>query len=363
MVFRFCSGGAGYLATKENGNMNRRSFTRRALVAASAISALSFSNKPPKLLRPRRLRPGDQVGLITPASYIDDEGLEKAVTNLERLGLKVVLGQHIRARYGSMAGTDDQRLADLHQMFEDSTIKAVWCARGGYGAARLLQQIDYRLLRRHPKILVGYSDITALHCAIQQKSGLVTFHGPVGSSNFTDYTTAQLDAALFQPTPHSTIPIAPAQMVQAEADATYTPHTITAGQATGLITGGNLSLLAALAGTSYLPNPKGKLLFIEDIGEKPYRLDRMLTTLRQAWPLQEAAGILLGVFADCEASTNSFSLSLKQTLQDRLGDLGIPVLYGFSFGHIDHMTTLPMGVRAQLDTEQQTLTLLEPGVE
>ncbi|MEL7251444.1 MAG: LD-carboxypeptidase [Bacteroidota bacterium] len=342
--------------------MNRRSFTRRALVAASAISTLSFSTKPKKLIRPNRLRKGDQVGLITPASYIDDEGLEKAVTNLEALGLKVVQGRNIRAQYGSMAGTDAQRLADLHQMFEDSDIKGIWCARGGYGAARLLKQIDFRLLQQNPKVFVGYSDITALHCAIQQKSGFITFHGPVGSSNYTPFTLAQLQATLFQPQPNHTITIAPEQLEEAESDITYAPYTVTSGVATGTLTGGNLSLLSALAGTVYLPDLQGKLLFMEDIGEKPYRLDRMLTTLRQAWPLSQAAGIVLGVFADCEASSGSLSLSLRETLSDRLGDLGIPVLYGCSFGHIDHMATLPMGVQAQLDTEAQTLTLLEPAV-
>ena len=342
--------------------MNRRSFTHRALLAASAISTLSFSSDPKRLLKPNRLRKGDQVGLITPASYIDDDGLEKAVTNLESLGLKVVMGKHIRERYGSMAGTDAQRLADLHQMFESPAIKGLWCARGGYGAARLLNQIDFRLLKSQPKVLVGYSDITALHCAILQESGLTTFHGPVGSSTFTDYTRAQINTTLFQPTPTQTIGIAAAQLEQAETDSSYTPYTITPGKATGQLTGGNLSLLAALAGTPYQPDIRGKLLFIEDIGEKPYRLDRMLTTLLQAWPLQQAAGIVLGVFAGCEASPNSFSLSLRQTLKDRLGDLDIPVLYGFSFGHIDDMATFPMGIQAQLDTEAQTLTLLEQGV-
>ena len=272
------------------------------------------------------------------------------------------MGDYIRSQYGSMAGNDDQRVADLYRMFEDPTIKGIWCARGGYGAARLLAQIDFRLLRRYPKVFVGYSDITALHCAIQRKSSFTTFHGPVGSSNFTEYTVAHLQATLFQSQSNYTISIAPDQLEEGVADPTYLPYTITPGLATGALTGGNLSLLSALAGTAYLPDLKGKLLFIEDIGEKPYRLDRMLTTLRQAWPLEQAAGIVLGVFAGCEASAGSLSLNLRETLTDRLGDLGIPVFYGCSFGHIDHMCTLPMGIQAQLDTEAQTLTLLEPSV-
>lgn len=343
--------------------MDRRTFTRNIVAAATAMSAFSLAPSRKKLLRPSRLRKGDQVGLITPASYIDDDGLQKAVSNLEALGLRVVMGKHIRSLYGSLAGTDAERLADLHSMFANPDIRGIWCARGGYGAARLLEDVDYQLIRRNPKVLVGYSDITALHAALLQAAGLVTFHGPVGSSTFTDYTLAQLHAVLFEPQESHLIEVASAQQEQAEADALYKTAVITGGQAEGQLIGGNLSLLASLAGTAYLPDIKGKLVFIEDIGEKPYRIDRMLTTLRQAWPLEQAAGIVLGVFADCEAKEGSRSLSLQQTLKDRLGDLGIPVCYGLSFGHIEHMTTLPVGVRARLDTSSMSLRLLEPGVQ
>lgn len=343
--------------------MDRRTFTRNIVAAATAMSAFSLAPSRKKLLRPSRLRKGDQVGLITPASYIDDDGLQKAVSNLEALGLRVVMGKHIRSLYGSLAGTDAERLADLHSMFANPDIRGIWCARGGYGAARLLEDVDYQLIRRNPKVLVGYSDITALHAALLQAAGLVTFHGPVGSSTFTDYTLAQLHAVLFEPQESHLIEVASAQQEQAEADAVYKTAVITGGQAEGQLIGGNLSLLASLAGTAYLPDIKGKLVFIEDIGEKPYRIDRMLTTLRQAWPLEQAAGIALGVFADCEAKEGSRSLSLQQTLKDRLGDLGIPVCYGLSFGHIEHMTTLPVGVRARLDTSSMSLRLLEPGVQ
>lgn len=343
--------------------MNRRSFTRRALLGASALGTFSWAANSQELIMPNRLRKGDQVGLITPASYIDDSGLEKAVNNLEKLGLKVVKGKHLRAEYGSMAGTDAERLADFHSMFANPEIKGIWCARGGYGAARLLEDIDYDLIRQNPKVLIGYSDITALHCAILEKAGLITFHGPVGNSTLTDYTLEQVQSILFNPEDTHQITIAEAQLTEAVSDDAYKPRTIVPGQAEGELIGGNLSLLASLAGTAYLPDVKGKLVFIEDIGEKPYRIDRMLTTLRQAWPLREAAGIALGVFADCEASSGSRSLSLMATLQDRLSDLGIPVYYGISFGHVDNMTTLPVGVRAQLDATEGLLTLMSSGVQ
>ena len=344
--------------------MNRRSFTQRALIGLSSLSALSWTSSSSKtIIRPPRLQKGDQIGLITPASYIDDEGLEEAVNNLEKLGLKVVKGKHLRAQYGSMAGTDAERLADLHSMFANPDIKGIWCARGGYGAARLLEHIDYELIRQNPKVLVGYSDITALHCAIWEKTGLVTFHGPVGNSTLTDYTLEQVQSILFNPQETHKITISEAQLSEVLSDDAYKPGSIVPGQAEGELIGGNLSLLASLAGTAYLPDVKGKLVFIEDIGEKPYRIDRMLTTLHQAWPLRDAAGIALGVFTDCEASSGSRSLSLQETLRDRLGNLGIPVYYGISFGHVDNMTTLPVGVRAQLDATEGLLTLMSSGVQ
>ena len=345
--------------------MNRRNFSASLL----AISAgLALGPRLPKAmavgrhLRPARLRAGDQVGLLSPASYIEDEALEKAVGNLESLGLKPVLSTHIRSLYGSLAGSDAERLSDLHRMFADPAIKGIWCARGGYGCARLLPDIDYRLIRQNPKVLVGYSDITALHNAIYRHSGLVTFHGPVGSSTLTDYTRAHLVATLFEGQAEQRIGVAPAQAEKGLEDAAFATQVIRPGVAEGRLVGGNLSLLASLAGTRYQPDIAGTILYIEDIGEKPYRLDRMLTTLRQAWPLEKVAGIALGVFNDCQPEADSRSLTLLETLQDRLADLPVPISYGLSFGHIDDMCTLPYGVRARLDTQEASLTLLEAGV-
>ncbi len=345
--------------------MNRRTFNATLLTATAGLSLGMQGNSDDKKSRllPTRLQPGDQVGLITPASYIEDESLEKAVKNLERLGLKPVLGKNIRADYGSLAGTDEQRLADLHQMFADPSIKGIWCARGGYGCARLLPKIDFKMIRRNPKVFVGYSDITALHVAIQRYSGLVTYHGPVGSSTLTDYTQQQLEKMLFAPTENYTIDLAPLQKEKATEEEAYATKVIHAGVAEGQLVGGNLSLLASALGTEFIPSLKNKILFMEDVGEKPYRIDRMLTSLRQAWPLSDLAGIVMGVFADCEAKSDSRSLSLSQTIEDRLGDLNIPIIYGLSFGHIDDMCTLPMGINVRLDTASKSITLLEPWIK
>ena len=306
-------------------------------------------------IRPQLLAKGQTVGLITPGSYISDDGLETAVSNLENLGLNVKMGSHIRAERGFTAGTDAERLADLHSMFGDPQVDAIWCARGGYGCSRLLPYIDYSLIRKNPKALIGYSDITALHNAIFQKTGLISFHGPVGSSEQTEYTMAQLEAVLFEGRMPYQIPLSSDN--QAREESAYETRTITPGLAQGTLIGGNLTLLAAMAGTGYLPSVRNKIVFLEDIGEKPYRIDRMLTTLRQAWPLQQAAGLALGIFADCEPDEDDRSLSLADTLDDRLSDLGIPVVYGLSFGHIADQCTIPVGVSATLNATEQWLRL------
>ncbi|MEM1214822.1 MAG: LD-carboxypeptidase [Bacteroidota bacterium] len=343
--------------------MRRRTFTRTLTLGAAGLALSASRATPARLRRPERLRRGDAVGLITPASFISDDSLQKAVTNLESLGLKVVMGQHLRDRYGSLAGTDAQRLSDLHQFFADPKIKGIWCARGGYGTPRLLEQIDYRLVKLNPKVFIGYSDITALLNAFWERSQLVSFHGPVGASTFTDYTREQVQRTLFEPS-HPLVIAPPAvQLDEAQTDSAYEPQTIRGGTATGPLVGGNLSLLASSVGTTYAPDVRGKLLFIEDIGEKPYRIDRMLTTLRQAWPLEKAAGIVLGIFNDCEAKAGTFSLTLQQTLRDRLGDLPIPIAYGLPIGHIDNMCTLPVGVPARLAADDLQLTILESGVK
>lgn len=343
--------------------MQRRDFYK---YLALGVGAWSIGARPTdqitskRRLLPKRLSKGQTVGLITPGSYIGDDGLEKAVSNLESLGLNVKLGQHIRAERGFTAGTDQERLDDIHRAFADPQVDAIWCARGGYGCGRLLPQLDYNLIYNNPKVLVGYSDITALHNAIYRKTGLITFHGPVGSSDFTDYTREQLTKVLFEAEPNHAITLAPEN--QENEDPAYQLTTIRSGKAQGALVGGNLTLLASMVGTGFLPAIKNKILFLEDIGEKPYRIDRMLTTLRQAWPLEEAAGLALGIFADCEADEDDRSLSLAETLQDRLGDLGVPVVSGLSFGHIANQCTLPVGVEAELDATSGNLRLLGLGL-
>lgn len=332
-------------------------------LATAVFGKNSMAGK--KILKPKRLSKGDTVGLIAPASNVETDEFNRAVQNLEGLGFKVKVGKNARNQNGFLAGTDKERLEDLHWAFSDSEIKAVWCVRGGYGASRLLPSIDYNLIKKNPKILIGYSDITALHLAITNNTGLVTFHGPVASSNYNDYTKNHALDVLMNPT-------APYKIELSEFNKTnesflYKTEVISKGKARGRLIGGNLSLLTALAGTPFgLKNIKGKILFIEDVNEAPYRVDRMLTQLRQSADLKSLAAIACGIFEDSSARRKTAAEIVPPTqidvIKERLGDLGIPIIYGLSFGHIREQFTLPIGIKAELDTENSTLTFLEPSV-
>ena len=358
--------------------MNSRVFAK--LIAAIVTGAATESVARPtntqhdtrssrRLIKPAMLKQGDVVALIAPSGVLDDATLERAVKNLESYGFKVKLSDNIRAVHGGYAGSVTQRLADLHNMFLDKDVKAIWAARGGSGCTALLPGIRYDLIRRNPKILVGYSDITALHLAIYRHAGLITFHGPVAPSSPTDYAVTQMQAVLMSPRPQTEINMSVENERKAVAQPEFALRTLRHGIAEGRLTGGNLSVLAALIGTPYAAEIENHLVFLEDVREPPYRIDRMLTQLQQSVGgrgegdgLKRAAGIMLGVFSKSRAPDGDASLTLSEVLDDQFGAMPIPAVYGYSFGHIPHQFTIPIGVRARLDTASQTLTLLEPAV-
>ena len=341
--------------------MQRRKFVQQAALLTVMAGACGTTTAPaPKLFRPRRLKAGDLIGLVTPGSYVPDSALEKAVKNVESLGFRVKLSKNIRAKRGYNAGTDTQRLEDLHTLFADQEVAGIWCARGGYGCTRLLPKLNYALIRRNPKALIGYSDVTALLLAIFRETGLIGFHGPVAASELTEYARAQFIATLIEG--RSEIAINIPEALSSQTKPGYEAKTIYSGTSSGILTGGNLSLLASLAGTPHAPDFSGRIVFMEDVEERPYRIDRMLTQLRQACKLEKAAGIVLGVFVDCLPEPDVPSLSLMETLEDQLAGLGIPVAYGMPVGHISNQCVLPVGVQARLNADTRTLTLLESGV-
>jgi muramoyltetrapeptide carboxypeptidase len=315
-----------------------------------------------RLIKPRRLAPGDVVGLLAPAGHTDEEGVARAIANVETLGMRVKLSRNLRAIHGNFAGSVQQRLDDLHAMFADPEVKALWAVRGGSGCIGLLPGIDYKLIRKHPKILLGYSDITALHLAIHRHTGLVMYHGPVASSTLSAYSERHLRAVLMAPEQRYTIAMAEENRDRARAMPQFMARTVRAGSSTGRLIGGNLCLVSALVGTPYAANFHNSILFLEEINEVPYRIDRMMAQLQMSQGFEHAAALMLGVFENCEAKDSDPSLTLAETLDEHLSRLSRPAVTGYSFGHIRDQFTLPIGLMARLDTEQQTLTLLEPAV-
>jgi muramoyltetrapeptide carboxypeptidase len=340
--------------------LGRRTF---AALLAAGMAAPAMAGAPARqLIKPPRLRVGATIGLVAPGGYTTEAAIAKAVRNIESLGCRVKQGANLRAVFGNYAGTAQQRIDDLHAMFLDPAVDAIWAIRGGSGCISLLSGLDYALIRAHPKILLGYSDITVLHLAIHRQAGLVTFHGPVASSTLSDYAREQMLAVLADPQPATVIPMSSANAYQGLSDPLYAVRTVHAGIATGMLMGGNLSMVSALAGTPYAADIAGALLFLEEVNEAPYRIDRWLTQLDLAGGLRNAAALIVGICENCGPEAGDESLTLDQTLALHLDPLAVPAVTGYSIGHIRNQCTLPIGLPATLDTRRQTITLHEAAV-
>jgi muramoyltetrapeptide carboxypeptidase len=308
------------------------------------------------MIKPHSLKPHAHIGIVGASSPVDPADLENAKSGLESKGYTVTLGESTTKAYGYLAATDETRAADINRMFGDDNIDAIFCMRGGYGSMRILDRLDYDLARQHPKPLLGFSDVTALHIAYGKLSGLVTYHGPMPVGVFKSGGLAPIeqdsfDRALKRSEPMGIIPSA------------YPLSTIREGTAEGTLVGGNLSLIVGLLGTPYELDTAGRVLLLEDVGEKSYAVDRMLTQLRLAGKLDDCAGIVLGDFTDCGESMRGCNLPLPQIFADILLPCGKPILGGYSIGHCDINVVLPLGVRARLDASARTLTILENAVE
>jgi muramoyltetrapeptide carboxypeptidase len=272
------------------------------------------------------------------------------------------LAPHLRQRRGFLAGSDRQRAEDLMGMFLDPRVKAMVCARGGYGSARLLPLLDYRAIRQHPKIVVGYSDITSLHLALLKQANLVSFHGPMLSSDFVKEGCPEVTVQGFLRT---LMQAAPAGSI-CQGYEGGTVSVLRPGRASGPLLGGNICLICAALGTPYLPSFKNRVLFFEDLDEPPYRFDRMLTQLLNAGLLGQVAGIGIGINRNCHdpkaRKGGEYRQSLEDVLRDRLRPLGVPVVSGLPFGHVPWNATLPVGVRATLDGDRGDLRIEAPAV-
>jgi muramoyltetrapeptide carboxypeptidase len=311
------------------------------------------------LLKPKKLNKKDVIGIISPASSPDEFlRVEKAVKYIESLGYRVKIGSNVGKNHGYLAGSDQERINDIHSMFKDKNVKAIFSLRGGYGAFRLLDKIDYKIIRNNPKIFVGYSEITALQMAFFEKAGLITFAGPMVAvdlyENISPFTEQHFWETITSNKKNGKLKFPEDQKL---------PY-LQKGNASGRIIGGNLAVFAALLGTQYFPNLTGKILLLEDIGELPYRVDRMLNQLRLSGSFKKIKGIILGRFVDCnEHDPDKKTLSLGEVIQHYIGTLKTPSIYTFPHGHIKDFVTVPFGLKVNLNATKGTVEFAEAAVK
>ncbi|HEV7990914.1 MAG TPA: LD-carboxypeptidase [Gemmatimonadaceae bacterium] len=293
---------------------------------------------------PPPLAAGARVALVTPAGPLGGIAeLDCAIDNARRLGWEPVPGANVMARHGYLGGTDAERLHDLNAALADESIDAIWCVRGGYGAMRLLAHIDYASLTRRPRALIGFSDITALHAAIATRCELVSYHGPTARGALTEFSRDSLQRAVIEhrdPCGHAA-----------------SARTICGGRAHGRLVGGNLALLAALAGTPYAPDYRDALLVLEDIGEPVYRIDRMLVQLALSGALAQIAGLVVGHFTEATPGHEIERTALDDLVRGAAEIAGVPAIAGVPIGHIHEQWTIPLGANAELDADARTLTV------
>ncbi len=311
-----------------------------------------------RIIKPPRLKKGDLIGLVAPASTpTPNEKIEKGVHYLERLGYRVKVGKFVQEVLGYLAGTDEQRASDINEMLRDRAVKAIFALRGGYGTPRLLSRIDYAAARRNPKIIVGYSDLTALQMALFKKIGLVTFSGPmvaVEMWNAMDPYTEE----------HFWRILTSTKAIGALLNPENEPlRLMNPGKAEGRLIGGNFSLMASLMGTPFQPDFKKILLVLEEVDEAPHRVDRMFAQLHNAGVLKKISGLILGKFTDCVPSDPSKPhLTVEQVLQDVSQRVKCPVISNFQYGHIPKKLTIPLGLKARMETRKGLIVLDESGV-
>ena len=335
--------------------INRREFIS-AVGAVSLASTATSSNA--ALIKPPRVRPGDRVGLVSPATAaFETEQTKIWVDALESLGLEVVLGDNYYGQHGYFAGEDAARASDINAFFREPSIKMVF-ARGGWGSPRLLPLLDYDMIRENPKVLLGYSDATALITAVHVKTGLVTFHGPSPLNVFSAEHFRRVVMNGEKYTLSNPTFITENTLVQTENRI----HTISGGKASGPILGGNLSLLTAVTGSGYLPDWDDAILFIEDVDEAVYRVDRMMTELALSGVLDKIKGFVFGRCTECGPGGGYGSLTMEQMVAEHIRPLGIPAFSGTMIGHIDEQFTIPLGIDVEINADAGTIELLEAGV-
>lgn len=347
--------------------MHRREFFQSAAMAAASPLLLASDRSPeppPATLKPKRLAMGDTVMLVAPANAtFNTVELQIAKESLEALGFKVRIGPHLLDRYGYLAGDDKARADDINSAFADKSVAAVHAIRGGWGSARLLPHLDFDTVRRNPKVLIGYSDITALLLSIHAKTGLVTFHGPIGLGRWDEFSLEYYKRVLFNGEQVAYTNKKGLSERNALTQVEFRTQTITPGKARGRLLGGNLTVLTAILGSPYLPDWDNTILFTEDTHEDFYRIDRMLTQLELAGVLGKIKGFVFGACAECGPGDGNYgALTLEEIFADHIKPLGVPAWQGAMIGHSQPQWTLPEGVQVEIDADAGTMRLLEAPV-
>lgn len=308
----------------------------------------------------KRLEKGATIGLVSPSGPMETESIKESIEFLKQLGFNVKEGKHIYDKWGYLAGKDADRAHDLLDMFSDKDVDMILCVRGGYGAMRLLPLIDFNIIKNNPKIFAGFSDITVLINNIYSKCNITTFHSPMCNSNLKDKITLEsfLNTLIYGCKPFKI------QNTEGKNEGYLNSSTnFNGNSASGILVGGNLSLIASTIGTPYEIDTKDKILFIEDVGEQPYQVDRMLTQLILSGKLQECSGIILGQFENCQLTDYRSSLTLDEVFKDRLISLGKPMIVNFQCGHSYPRLTIPIGARVKINCTEQNIEVLEPVVK
>lgn len=354
--------------------MKRRYFLKSSAtaglmaIAGTKASGLASAATAPQagrpLLKAKRLKAGDTVGLVAPATAVfQDVEADIARESLEALGLKVRFGQHMRDRHGYLGGEDKARAEDINKFFADTNISAVLPIRGGWGSARVLPYLDFETIRRNPKVMMGFSDITALHNSIHAKTGLVTFHGPNGGGRWDAWSVDYVKRVLFNAEAVTLSNPKALSDRNALTQVENRTRTITPGKARGRIMGGNLTVLTAILGSPYVPDYTGAILFLEDVQENLYRIDRMLTSLKLAGILDKVKGVIFGTCSQCGPGNDNYAaLTMEEILADHIKTLGVPAWQGAMIGHDQPQWTVPFGLEVEIDAAAATVTMTEAAV-
>lgn len=326
------------------------------------LNSFSGLSRPQDVIKPNRLRKGDTVGIVSPAAPVyGAEKVEIMKESMEALGFEVIISDHVTDRWGYFAGSDELRAKEVNRMFANPDIDGIICARGGWGCSRILPYLDFETIEQNPKVIVGYSDVTSLLLAIHAKTGLVTFHGPVGTSPWKTFTADYFRSVLMKAEP--TEMKNPKKIDDTLTQIDDRVYTIRKGKAKGRLLGGNLTVLTTIIGSDYLPEWDDSILFLEDVNEGIYRVDRMLTQMKLAGILDQLNGFVFGKCTDCDPGGGYGSFTMDQVFDHHVKPLGVPAWSGAMIGHINQKFTVPQGIQAEINAQTGTIRMLEPAVQ